>query len=241
MKFEKQYQVGIKDIGRTSQMTNFAFLSFLEEIASLHSETVGYGVNDIKTKKKVWLLMDWKLKVIERPKYGDTLKLKTWARPIEKHFFYTYRDFEVFCNDKKVAIATSKWVLFDLEKNKIIKITDDILKLYNPENENIFEEKDILKIQEPENSEFKLKYQVIRADIDVNNHMHNLNYLKLAYEVLPEEVYLNSEKNNVKIMYKHQILLGDKVKCYYTEQNEKIIITIKSNDDSVLHAIIELK
>lgn len=70
--------------------------------------------------------------------------------------------------------------------------------------------------------------------------MHNLNYLKLAYEALPEEVYYSKEKDNVRIMYKHQILLGDKVKCYYTNIENKDIITIKSKDDSILHAIVEL-
>ena len=84
MKFEKEYFVGIKDIGKENHATNAGFLSFLEEIASNHSATVGYGVNDIQTKNKVWLLMDWKLQVFERPQYGDALKIKTWARPIEK-------------------------------------------------------------------------------------------------------------------------------------------------------------
>ena len=189
MKFEREYAVGVKDIGINNQMTNLGFLSFLEEIASTHSNVVGYGVNDIETKKKVWLLMDWKLKVFERPKYGDTLKIKTWARPLEKHLFYTYRDFEVFDGENKVAIATSKWVLFDLEINKIGKITDDIIALYNAENKQVFEENEISKIKEPEDKDLQLNYEVKRADIDINKHMHNLNYLKLAYETLPEEVY----------------------------------------------------
>lgn len=240
MKFEREYLVGIKDIGRNNQMTNFAFLSFLEEVASTHSSSVGYGVNDIETKKKVWLLMDWKLEVFKRPKYGDTLKVKTWARPIEKHIFYTYRDFEVFNGEEKVAIATSKWVLFDLETHKIGKITDDIINLYHTEKTQIFEERDILKMKEPAEQKIQLEYEVKRADIDINKHMHNLNYLKLAYEILPEEVYFSDEKKNVRIMYKHQILLGDKINCYYTNQDNKDIITIKSSDNSVLHAMIEL-
>lgn len=240
MKFEGEYIVGIKDIGRTNQVTNFAFLSFLEEIASTHSNTVGYGVGDIQTKKKVWLLMDWKLKVFERPKYMDKLTLKTWARPIEKHIFYTYRDFEVYSNGKRVAIATSRWVLYDLETNKITKITEDILNLYNPEEESVFEEKEILKIKEPEEKKSSIEYEVIRADIDVNNHMHNLNYLKLAYEVLPENIYFNEDLKNVRIMYKHQVLLKDKVKIFYSKEQNKHIISIKSYDEKVLHAIVTL-
>lgn len=240
MKFEREYYVGIKDIGLDGKMSNYGMLSVLEEIASLHSETVGYGVNDIQTKKKVWLLMDWKLQVLERPNYGDKIKVKTWARPNAKRPFSTYRDFEVFEGEKRIAIATSKWILFDLETNKISKITDDIIELYKPENEKVFEENEIEKLKEVEILNKYINYEVKRADIDVNKHMHNLNYLKLAYEALPENVYYSEEKNKVRIMYKHQILLGDKVKCYYNNIENKDIITVKSQDDSILHAIIEL-
>ena len=240
MKFEEEYTVGVKDIGVNNKLTNFAILSFLEEVASTHSSTVGYGVNDIETKKKVWILMDWRLKVFERPKYGDKLLLKTWGRPIEKHIFYTYRDFEVFCNNKLIAIATSKWVLFDLNTNKITKILPEVIDLYKLEDEKVFEEKDIPKVKESENEEFKLLYEVRRKDIDVNKHMHNLNYLSLAYEVLPNEIYENTELNNVRVMYKHQILFGEKVKCFYSKEKEKHIISIKSENEEVLHAIIVL-
>ena len=240
MKFEREYYVQVKDIGLKNKMTNYAILSKLEEIASDHSNTVGYGVKDIEKKKKAWLLMDWKLKVIERPEYGQKLKVKTWARPIEKQLFFTYRDFEIFEGEKRVAIATSKWILFDLETNRIGKITDDIINLYHPEEECVFEERDITKIREEKEIGQAISYEVKRSDIDINKHMHNLNYLQLAYEALPEDIYFGEEKNNVRIMYKHQILLGDKVKCYYINSNGKDIITIKSEDDRVLHSIVEL-
>ena len=184
--------------------------------------------------------MDWKLQVFERPRYGDKLLVKTWGRPIEKHIFYTYRDFEVFLNGKLIAIATSRWVLFDLNTNKITKITPEILDLYKPEEQNVFQEKEISKVKEPEMKEFKLLYEVKRKDIDVNKHMHNLNYLSLAYEVLPDEIYENMELNNVRVMYKHQILLGDKVKCFYSKEEEKHIISIKSENEEILHALIVL-
>jgi medium-chain acyl-[acyl-carrier-protein] hydrolase len=70
--------------------------------------------------------------------------------------------------------------------------------------------------------------------------MHNLNYLKVAYEVLPENVYIQEEMKNVRIMYKHQILLGQKLNCHYYRDGENHVIAIKNEDDSVLHAMIEL-
>ena len=35
---------------------------------------------------------------------------------------------------------------------------------------------------------FAKDYTVLRRDIDINNHMHNLNYLDMAYDILPEDI-----------------------------------------------------
>ena len=63
---------------------------------------------------------------------------------------------------------------------------------------------------------------------------------KSVYEALPEDVFNNKIFSNVRIMYKHQIILGDTVKCFYRENNNCSIVEIKSNDEKTVHAIIEL-
>ena len=241
MKFEQNFTVGLTDIGITNKLTNYGFLSFLEDIAVAHSDTVGYGIKDIPTKHRAWLLMDWKLNVIERPKFGDKVNIKTHSVTIEKTTFHVYRNFEIF-NEKSnlIATATSKWVLFDTENLRIVKLDESFNELYHAEGIEKEAEERIQKLKEPAIFENHMEYKVQRRDIDINKHMHNLNYLKLAYEVLPYEVFSGEELNNIHIMYKRQIKLGDIVKCFYTYENEKHIITIKSEDEKTLHAIIEL-
>ena len=41
-------------------------------------------------------------------------------------------------------------------------------------------------------------------------------------------------------MYKRQIKLDDNIICYYTQNENENIVTIKSEDDKTLHAIIKL-
>ena len=85
-----------------------------------------------------------------------------------------------------------------------------------------------------------INYKVMRRDIDINKHVHNLYYLDFAYEALPENVYNTNKFNNVEIMYKRQIKLDDNIICYYTQNENENIVTIKSEDDKTLHAIIKL-
>ena len=199
------------------------------------------GIFDIEKTHLSWVLLEWKLQVIRRPKYLEKLRIATWAKGAVK--FYTYRDFEIYDEQGNLVIlASSKWVLLDIEKGKIIKIPTEVIEKYESEStKRVFENDEFEKLEEIEKYEAEVEYRVRRADIDVNNHMHNLNYLDLANEALPEEIYRAEQFNNVRISYKKEIKLGEIVKCKYAFKNEKHKIVIKSQDDEILHAIIEMQ
>ena len=242
MKFERTFKIGIREIGLNNKITNLGMLAILEEIAGMHSDTLGYGINDRGVTHKAWIIMDWKLKFIKRPKYDDNITIKTWGKPFSKPRFYTYRDFEVFDESNNLlAVASSKWVYFDMEKNKISRIDLDMIEKYKPESINVFDEEEFDKLNSTITLEEPIStYTVRRSDIDVNKHVHNLNYLSIAYEALPEDVYDKEELPNVRITYKHQIKLGETVKCYYTLVDGVHTVEIKSEDDKILHSIIQL-
>ena len=151
-----------------------------------------------------------------------------------------YRDFEIYDeNENKLAIATTKWVLLDFDTRKIQKIPEALSQEYKSESEiSVFEE-ELDKLREIETEDISIKLKIRRTDIDINNHVNNLNYLDLAYEVLPEHIY-NSDLKNVRITYKHQTAPGETVNISYIKEKGKNIITIKTEDKVNLHAIVEL-
>lgn len=240
MIYTEKFKIPLKDIGKDNKIKNRAILEVLENVACYHSDLVGYGVNNIKETKVTWILLDWKLKVINRPTYGQVLTVNTWGKGMNK--FFTYRDYEIYDNNNNLcAIATSKWALIDTEKGKMSRLTENIINAYKPEKKTVFEENSLDKVKIPEEFSNTIKYEVIRKDIDINNHMHNLYYLDLAYEVLPDEIYNKKPFDYVRITYKKEIKLGEKVNCKYVEQDGKYVIVIKSEDETVIHAIVELQ
>lgn len=241
MIIEKEYDIKLSDIGRENKITNKALLSYLEDIGGIHSNIAGYGLLDIETTKCSWILLEWKVKIIRRPKYTEKLKIKTWSKGARK--YYTYRDFEVYDNNNNlIAIAATKWVLMNIEKGKVIKVDDEILNKYEIEvGKAVIDVEMLDKVKEPEHYEYSVPYIVRRMDIDVNKHMHNLNYLDLANEVLPEEVFEKQELNDIRIIYKKEIKLGEKVTCNYAYEDNKHIITIKNEDNTIIHSIIEFE
>ena len=240
MILENEYTVKLSEIGKDNKVTNKAILSYLEDIGGIHSNMAGYGVFEIVQTHLSWILLGWRVQVIRRPKYAEKIKIRTWSKGVVK--FYTYRDFEVYDEQGNIIIkASSKWVLLDIEKGKIVRIEPELMAKYEPEvNKSVFGIEEFDKVKEPDKYQYETEYSVRRADIDVNNHMHNLNYIELANEALPEDVYRGALFNDVRITYKKEIKYGDIVKCKYAFKEDKHIVVIKSQDEMVIHAIIEL-
>ena len=241
MIFEQDFKTGVKDIGKNNLIKNRAILEMLENIGAYHSDLAGYGANDVPQTKVAWILLGWKLNVIKRPKYGQTIHVKTWGRDMVKAI--TYRDFELYDeNNNLCAIATSKWVLVNSENGRLTRITEEIIHKYQIEDKTIFDERELEKLPIPSEEEYinAVDYTVARRDIDINGHMHNLYYLDIAYEALPNEVYQNRPYDSVQIQYKKEVKQGETVRCKYAFHGGKHVVAIYSRDESVLHAIVEI-
>lgn len=238
--YTKNFEVIFSDINQNNQLSNRGILRMMQEIAMMHSDSLGYGLNNVEETGFAWLLLNWKLKVFSRPKWKTILTINTWSRSMNPLF--AYRDLEIYDDENNiVAIASSKWLLFDINKQSISKITPEIKEIFPNVDKSVFEGKFNEKLKEPVNSDFIMDYKIQRRDIDTNHHVNNLNYLDYAYEALPEDIYFNMDFSNVEIMYKHEAKLGGTITVFYshTEENE-YIITIKDQERKNLHAIIKL-
>lgn len=240
MIFKEKFKMQLKDIGKDNYIKNRAILEIFENIGTYHSDMAGYGPNDIKETGVSWVLLDWKLQVLKRPKYGQALNVNTWGRTMKRT--YTYRDFEMYDEENNLCvIGTSKWVLVDISTGRITKISEEIYEKYQIEDKNVFNIDELDKLKVPEMCDSEITYKVSRRDIDINGHMHNLYYLDLAYEVLPQEVYEKRPFDDVRIQYKKEVKLGNIIRCKYTFEDNMHVITICSEDNTKIHAIITLR
>lgn len=235
----EKYKLKYSDIGKDNHLNLKSLIGYLQEVAGSHSSSVGYGLNDIPKTHIAWLVLDWKVKMFSHPKYNDEITIKTWARVLEK--FYSYRDYEIYDNNNNlIAIASSKWIMLNTESGKIARVNDKMIKAYGIVEKSVFKEPLNEKPREPEELKLNFKYKIQRRDIDTNGHVNNINYISYAIETLPEDIYNSTEFNNIQIHYKKEIKYNDTIKCYYSFKNNKHVITIKSEDDSILHSIIKL-
>ena len=236
--FSNNFTVNFSDIDENNKLSNKGILRLMQEIAGEHSDLVGYGLNDTPKTGVAWIILNWKLKVFIRPKWNTKLTINTWTN-CEKSLF-CYRNFEIYDSQNNlIAIAWSKWILFDVNKKRITKVPKDIQEKFLNIDTPVFDEPFEGKIIEPKKSTFVYNYKIQKRDIDTNHHVNNLNYIDYALEAIPEEID-NTNFSNVEIVYKHEAKLGDVISAFYSNsEDNKDIITIKDSTGKNIHAIIK--
>lgn len=240
MIFTEKVKTDFKGLEKDNLVGNRAILEYFENIAGRHADTLGNGVNDIPRTHSAWILLDWKVKVLRRPTYGEELTVTTWSHSIERCFGNRYFTIE----DEHggiCAAASSKWVLMDMDKWSIIRVDNMLAEKFSSEPERAIPIDPALdRLKPPAEYTSSVEYTVARRDIDLFGHVHNTNYLDLAYEALPEEVYRLKPFDSVRITYKKEIRLGEKLLLKYAFVDGKHIVAITSGGGGVLHSIVEL-
>ena len=238
MFYTQDFRVGLSMLGQNIYISNKGLLSILQDVAEMHSASIGIGVTDIDKTNFSWALLNWKVRIISRPKYGETLTVKTWSRYSTK--LYSYRDFEVYnATGDLVAIATSKWILIDVEKWKIAKLEDDLISKYEPKS--VFDLVELDKLEEPEKIDCSIDYKIRKADIDVNNHVNNLCYVDIALEGYPGSINDFNSVTDLEIQFRHQIRLNADITVSYSSENNENCIMITSNNGERIHSIVRFK
>lgn len=240
MYLERKFTIALSDLTSFDDLSNQALLSFLENMGGFHSDIAKYGLREIPENNLSWVLLNWKVEIKRRPKYGEELLVKTWVRGFNK--FFSYRDFKVYDeNNNIVILASSKWSLIDIKAKKIVHLTDEISDAYKPEiSESAFGDIDLPRLKEDKDIEaIKGTHEIYKSMIDFNKHVHNVHYIEIANDAIPDDIYFDMNKDNFEVECKKEIKYGSKVVTCFYETDSYYTIAIKSEDESIVHAIIK--
>ena len=76
MVFSEKYRIRLEDCGTDCLATNKAVLTIIEDIAGLHSASVGLGLGEFSKSKCAWVVLNWNVKIINRPHYNQVVNLQ---------------------------------------------------------------------------------------------------------------------------------------------------------------------
>ncbi len=238
MKFETKVIPNLQDFGRDGCLSCAGMLRIFEDLGSAHSESVGDGILSAQQRGTAWVLTEWRLSSEKPVNTASGLKAVTWSEK-SASTIASNRHYMVYDDEGELCFrGTSKWVLFDIEAQKIVRIPQELIGPYDGEEETAFEDNG-KRLREPKEYEREICMSLRRSDIDFNRHVHNLRSLDFALEALPQEIFSKADFAQIRISYKQQIKEGETLTCKYTHEDKVHFVGVYG-PDGTLRSLVEL-
>jgi medium-chain acyl-[acyl-carrier-protein] hydrolase len=208
--YKKNYHVDYGDSDYYKKLKLSSLFNYLQDIASLHSENLGIGIDDIQKKHGVaWVMVRILVNVTRMPNWNEDILVETW--PIEPKRLEFERDFIVKDIDGNIlATAISSWVIMNIEKREIRK-TEEIRIEYPTfvEERAINERMGKLKPK----GQLQMVYSKLigYSDIDINGHLNNSKYIDYITDCFSMERHGEYTVKSVQVSYISEALAGDKI------------------------------
>lgn len=230
--FEKEFEVLSFQIDPSGKLRWAALADLLQEVAWKHADSRDFG-QKLFDQGYMWVLSRFEIKVHQMPSWGDIIKIETAGRGINKLF--ALREFRVTdFNGKVLANAMSAWLLLDMEKKRPQR-PEKVLpsELFQPNiDEQILPE----KVKEPLHLVFGRNFQVNFSDLDMNNHVNNVSYIRWIEDFCMEKGIV---LDRICINYLNEALLGEHIEILFSLDAEKILISGRSEDRVVFTSWVQ--
>ena len=229
--FESRIRYSETDHHRT--LTLPELINYFQDCSTLHSGSIGYGVEELEEVGRAWILSYWQIVADRYPRLGEHVTVSTWASKFrgflgERNFLMTDESGGV------CARAYSVWAYMDMKKGRPVRPGEEELARYGTEAPLEMEYAP-RKIRLPEETEEGERIRVGKSHIDTNEHVNNCRYVQMALEALPEEILVRQ----VRVDYKKSAMLGDIIVPQIAREEDRTVVEL-TDPEGEIYAVVEL-
>ncbi len=204
MIYKQAFTVRYSEIGPEGYADAAQLLTWFQDAATDHSESVGFGADVLKEMGAAWIVLHWDVKMFMPVRYNQRVCVQTWASGFSAA--YGHRMFILSDAEGNVlAEGESVWLLYDLAQNKIKKVTPTMCAQYGCDVKMAAEVLRKWKIDAPTEVLKTEDWTVRRSDTDTNGHVNNVSYVRELADVLND----GAKIKKVRVTYKKSLFLND--------------------------------
>lgn len=122
--YEMNIRLRFSETDENGKATIFSLVNFLQDCSTFHSMDVGQTIERLREQKLAWLLSYWDIYIDRLPDMGDRLTIGTCPR--EARGVIAKRGFWIRDGKGYLLRADSHWFLYDTEKNRPVRITEEM-------------------------------------------------------------------------------------------------------------------
>lgn len=228
--YEFTSRVRYSELGADGRMSIPALLSRLQDCASFHAEAIGRGPAVWQKERRGFIIVYWQVVFHRMPDFGETVTTRTWAYGYRE--FFGDRNFTLNASDgTALAEVNSTFAYFDRNTQRPSKPPEEEILGYGKEEPLRTFEYAPRRIELPDTDPERFEsFAVNEAQIDINEHMNNIQYVEAAlrYAQLPKELPVRQ----MRVQYIRQSRLGDLLTPVRYADEKNIYISLATSSGS---------
>ncbi|MBN2366761.1 MAG: hypothetical protein EH225_12675 [Calditrichaeota bacterium] len=218
--FDNEYEIRAYECDVQGRLHPLALFNFMQDMASRHADMLGFSVQKLMKKNMTWVLSRIHLQILKTLYWGDVIKGRTW--PSGRQGRYALRDFRL-TNDsgETVALATTSWMVLDLEKRVPLKLENLGNTDYFLQEERALQD-EFSSLPLAESYEYEKSFRVRYSDLDINRHVNHVSYIDWGLEAVPDEVLLKSYPADIEVSYRKEVFYNDRIisRCHRVDDED---------------------
>ena len=210
--WQEDFLIRFGSIDNSDRLTLDAVFNFFQEAAISHAENLGVGREDMANSGQAWILSRLSVMVERRPKYLETVNVRTWPRGGEKLF--AMRNYEIRDKDNTAIVSgLSAWLVVDIEKRRPVRPQAALEKLPSNEGLNAMppESNGAAALTARSDLQKVMERKALYTDVDYNGHVNNVKYVEWIEDALAPQFLEKANKMRLDINYVGEILAGEAV------------------------------
>lgn len=207
----------------------YRLLHLIHEAAGQHAKVLNRGWDDLHQDGLFWALSKVHMVVHQYPKWNDKITIETWPKAHETLVFL--RDYEVFNESGDLLVsASSEWMIVDYRVNRIMRMDQMSMHIDFPDQKHALKTRvpKLKRVEFPENPVFN---QVVISDLDMNDHVNNVNYAKWMIDQFDYPFYKKHTLKEIVINYSYQLKAEEQYTFAIEQRNSLAYIATIYNQD----------
>ncbi|CAJ2630621.1 unnamed protein product [Trifolium pratense] len=222
------------EVGADKTATLESILNLLQETALNHvwmSGLLGDGfgaTHGMMRNNLIWVVSRMQVLIDYYPIWGEVLEIDTWVGASGKNGMRRDWLIRSKATGRIFARATSTWVMMNSKTRRLSKMPEEVRDELTPwfiQKQAIKEDalEKILKLDKEAkymNSNLKPK----RSDLDMNQHVNNVKYLRWMLETIPEQILESHQLSEIILEYRRECGSSDIVESLCEPEEDEIVL-----------------
>lgn len=212
--FVYKHRVSYSEVDPHGRSTLVSLMNYLQDCSTFESDALGFAVCDLDPTQATWILGGWHLAVHDRPHFGDSIQVRTWAHDLKRT--RVSRNFVIEPLDARSAWleADSLWFMYNPQTKHIERLPQSVQSY--PQDAAPLDLPGVSRsLSLPEDLTLNATRSSVVGlqQLDANRHVNNAQYVAYAEDALAQHdiVFV---RGNVDILYHAMAFEGDTIQPY---------------------------